>query len=95
MNRTWLAVLLSLLVCGAPWSICCGQGTSGSQFLGIEAAARPMGMGGAFVSVADGVTSLGWNPAGLVRASGRRPSGPRWRGRHRVRAGRGLLGQHG
>ncbi len=37
-----------------------------ANFLETELGARPMGMGGAFVAVADDVTAVHWNPAGLA-----------------------------
>jgi hypothetical protein len=37
-----------------------------ANFIEIETGARAMGMGGAFVAVADDVTALHWNPAGLA-----------------------------
>jgi hypothetical protein len=40
-------------------------GSSGAQFLKIGVGARPMGMGGAYGSIAGDVTSLAWNPAGI------------------------------
>ncbi len=42
-------------------------GTSAATFLQIPVGARAVGMGGAFVSVADDITSLYWNPAGSAR----------------------------
>jgi len=36
-----------------------------ANFVEVETGARAMGMGGAFVAVADDVTALHWNPAGL------------------------------
>lgn len=37
-----------------------------ANFIETEVGARAMGMGGAFVAVADDVTALHWNPAGLA-----------------------------
>ena len=37
-----------------------------ANFVEVETGARAMGMGGAFVAVADDVTALHWNPAGLA-----------------------------
>ena len=37
-----------------------------ANFLETELGAQAMGMGGAFVAVADDVTALHWNPAGLA-----------------------------
>ncbi len=41
-------------------------GTTSLQFLKIGNGARSTGMGEAFVAVSDDITSLQWNPAGLV-----------------------------
>ncbi len=46
-------------------------GTTSAQFLKIGIGARAIGMGGAFGSVADDISSIYWNPAGLSRISGR------------------------
>ncbi|MBU0692224.1 PorV/PorQ family protein [bacterium] len=40
-------------------------GTTAAPFLGIAIGARAVGMGGAFVAVADDATALYWNPAGI------------------------------
>lgn len=45
-------------------------GGSGSQFLKIGVGARAMGMGGAFSGVADDITALYWNPAGIASLKG-------------------------
>ena len=42
-------------------------GTTAAQFLKIGIGSRAIGMGGAFSAVADDVTALYWNPAGLSR----------------------------
>lgn len=42
-------------------------GTTAAPFLAIEVGARAVGMGGAFVAIADDISSLYWNPAGLAR----------------------------
>ncbi len=64
------ALLAALLVLGpARARAAAGLGTSGATFLRLEQGARPVGMGGAFVAVADDGNSLWWNPAGLARAS--------------------------
>lgn len=42
-------------------------GTTAAQFLKIGVGARAVGMGGAFVSVADDATAIYWNPAGISR----------------------------
>lgn len=56
-----LSVGLSLPVCFAK-----GRGTTGANFLKIDVGARPLGMGGAFVAVADDVNTIWWNPAGAA-----------------------------
>src|SRR2546428_575593 len=38
----------------------------GGEFLKVPVGARAVGMGGAFVAVADDATAPWWNPAGLV-----------------------------
>ena len=45
-------------------------GSTAAPFLGIAVGARALGMGGAFVAVANDATSLYWNPAGMARLSG-------------------------
>ena len=42
-------------------------GTAGAQFLKIGAGARAVGMGEAFVAVADDGSAIWWNPAGVAR----------------------------
>lgn len=41
-------------------------GTTASQFLKIGVSSRPLSMGGAFTAVADDVSALYWNPAGIA-----------------------------
>jgi len=45
-------------------------GTTAAGFLNIDVGARALGMGGSFVSVADDISSMYWNPAGVARLSG-------------------------
>lgn len=61
MTRRALTLAVVLLLFG---------GGASANFLEVEIGARPMGMGGAFVAVADDVTALHWNPAGLARFEG-------------------------
>lgn len=42
-------------------------GTTGASFLEIGVGARAVGMGGAFVAVADDASALYWNPGGISR----------------------------
>ena len=43
------------------------SGTTVAQFLKIDIGARAIGMGGAFVAVAEGPTAMYWNPSGIAR----------------------------
>jgi hypothetical protein len=45
-------------------------GTTAGQFLKIGAGARPIGMGGSYVALANDITAVYWNPAGLSRVNG-------------------------
>jgi long-subunit fatty acid transport protein len=42
-------------------------GTTGGKFLSIPVGARAVGMGGAFVAMADDASAMYWNPAGIGR----------------------------
>ena len=44
------------------------SGTTAVPFLEIEAGSRAVGMGSAFVAVANDATALYWNAAGLSRS---------------------------
>lgn len=44
-------------------------GTTAAGFLNIDVGAKAGAMGGAFVSVADDITAMYWNPAGIARLS--------------------------
>lgn len=56
-----ILILLLLLAVQSP-----GQDISGTNFSGIVGAgARALGMGGAFIAIADDATAASWNPAGL------------------------------
>ncbi len=45
-------------------------GTTAAPFLSVEVGARAIGMGGAFVALANDATALYWNPAGIARLNG-------------------------
>ena len=45
------------------------------EFLALGVGARPLGMGGAFVAIANDLTAGYWNPAGLVQIKGRGVAG--------------------
>jgi hypothetical protein len=53
-----------------PASSCAGAGEEAASFLRIEVGARAVGMAGALGPIADGETSLAWNPAGLAAVTG-------------------------
>ena len=42
-------------------------GTTAAKFLSINPGGKAVGMGGAFTSLADDVSSLYWNPSGISR----------------------------
>ncbi len=46
------------------------KGTTAAPFLSIGQSARAIGMGSAFVGVANDVSSIYWNPAGLTKTKG-------------------------
>ena len=48
-------------------------GTSGAQFLKIGPGARVDSLGGAFGAIADDVTAIYWNPAGLSQLAATTP----------------------
>src|SRR5260221_7794896 len=60
-NRVVVAALLCAMS-AAP----AGATKYAAEFLKIPVGARAVGMGGAFVAVADDATSPFWNPAGMV-----------------------------
>lgn len=43
-----------------------GVGTTGMEFLKVRTSARPLGMCNAFVAVADDISTMAWNVAGLA-----------------------------
>ena len=48
-----------------------GPGTTGATFLKLGVGSRPIAMGEAYVAVADDVSALYWNPAGLAQITGK------------------------
>lgn len=68
MKKTILIVPLILGLCFLTFNLCfAGAGTKGGEFLKIGVGERAIGMGGAFCSIADNVTAVYWNPAGLAQ----------------------------
>lgn len=75
MKRLFLIVGVSLLAWGSLGASESGasggeSGTCSAQFLKLGAGGRAMGMGGAFVGLANDVTAVYWNPAGLAGIGG-------------------------
>ena len=79
MGRANLKILYSftvvVFVLFAVLSAKADTGTEEAAFLKIDAATRPVAMGGAFVGVANDVNSVFWNPAGLTQMDKRELSG--------------------
>jgi|YelNatPaOPRAMG01_1025707.scaffolds.fasta_scaffold00948_4 hypothetical protein len=71
MRAFWRWILLTLFSAASASPLAFAgmtkSGTTGAQFLKIPVGARAIGMGGAFVAVANDVTALYWNPAGVTR----------------------------
>jgi len=59
--------ILAIFFFFRPALICFAAGTSGAIILKQTSGARPLGMGEAFVALADDVNALQFNPAGLVQ----------------------------
>ncbi|MCK5533984.1 PorV/PorQ family protein [bacterium] len=64
-NVGWFLIFLGIF-CFIPYTVFASSpGTTGANFLKMEVGARPVGLGGAFVAVADDVNLIYWNSAGL------------------------------
>ncbi len=61
-----MAVISSIPVLGQKVT---KSGTTAAAFLEIDAGVRGFGMGSAFVSVADDISAMYWNPAGIARCN--------------------------
>ncbi len=59
-----------LLLGASLWGQFTKEGTTAAQFLKIGVGARALGMGGAYVALADDGSAHFWNPAGLAAAEG-------------------------
>jgi hypothetical protein len=68
--RTLIHIIVPLLVVAL-------AGAASANFVEVEIGARALGMGGAFVAVADDVSALHWNPAGLASFRGLQVLGER------------------
>jgi len=65
-------IFVRLLVLGIPGMALFAQdvskvGTTAAKFLTVPVGSRAIGMGGAFVSLANDMSSLYWNPSGIAR----------------------------
>ncbi|MBD3270919.1 MAG: PorV/PorQ family protein [Elusimicrobia bacterium] len=68
LKKIYTAVLSLMIAQGmAAIGFAGGVGTTGAQFLKIGTGARPIGMGQAFMAVADDLNALYYNPAGLAQ----------------------------
>lgn len=73
MHRFWTVLALAVMLLAsslAPRSASAAAGEAGFAFLKLGVGARPMGMGGAYVALANDPTAVYWNPAGLGGAEG-------------------------
>jgi hypothetical protein len=67
-KRTYFFIfILAIFFFFRPALICFAAGTSGAIILKQTSGARPLGMGEAFVALADDVNALQFNPAGLAQ----------------------------
>ena len=66
----FLVLSPALILLGLPAPAAAASGEAGFAFLKLGIGARPMGMGSAYVALADDPTALYWNPAGLGGAEG-------------------------
>ena len=66
MNKVFLLFVLFAVVCQAQYR----YGTTAANFLEIGTSSNAVGMGEAFVSLADDAISAYWNPAGLANVNG-------------------------
>jgi hypothetical protein len=65
MNRKLLSTVMALLTLSSTVHAS-GAGTTGANVLNFAVGARAVGMGEAFTAMADDVSSLYWNPAGIA-----------------------------
>jgi len=64
MKKALILTVLLISLSSLAWA---GVGTSGANFLLLGGGARPLGMGEAYVALADDSSATFWNPAGLPK----------------------------
>lgn len=65
--KKWIVVLILTVIWMPQLHAVSKVGTTAAPFLKIGVGSRAIGMGGAFVAVANDVSALYWNPAGIAR----------------------------
>lgn len=68
MRKKALFLVLLIFLCQSSYALE-KVGQSGAQFLKLGVGARAIGMGEAFIAIADDASALYWNPAGLTNIS--------------------------
>ena len=71
MKRVIYLFVVAIFLSNNLWA---GVGTTGAAFLKIGVGARPIGMGSAYTALANGVSAIYWNPAGLANLEKREVS---------------------
>lgn len=71
MYRLFFVLILLILTGSLLFSQTSKVGTTGAQFLKISASARAVGMGEAFTGLANDISAIHWNPAGLAHLNRR------------------------
>ncbi|MCP3683734.1 MAG: PorV/PorQ family protein [bacterium] len=75
MNRKIFILAVAVVFTLLNFAEASNMGTTGAQFLKIDPAARPLGMGGAYSAVVDDSNAIFYNPAGIARLENREISG--------------------
>ncbi len=70
-----LSVMFSFLCFSVSEAVHKNAGTTGANFLKIGVGSRAVGMGSAYTGIADDVSAMYWNPAGLSRIKERQITG--------------------
>ena len=65
MRSKIIKIIMTILALGVISSISAQENKYAGSFLELGVGARAMGMGGAFVSIADDGSAFYWNPAGV------------------------------